>query len=74
MISTSQNTLYHISNLNEESERISYQMSTGENQYLGSEDSILYSDLIELDDRLRVTEGLELQIEKRNLYGPDGGI
>jgi len=64
MISTSQNTLYHISNLNEESERISYQMSTGENQYLGSEDSILYSDLIELDDRLRVTEGLELQIEK----------
>ena len=64
MISTNQNTLYHISNLNGESERISYQMSTGENQYLGSEDSILYSDLIELDDRLRVTEGLELQIEK----------
>lgn len=64
MISTSQNTLYYLGNLNEESERISYQMSTGENQYMGSEDSILYSDLIELDDRLRVTEGLELQLEK----------
>jgi len=64
MINTSQNTLYHISNLNDESERINYQMATGENQYMGSEDSILYSDLIYLDDRLRVTEGLELQLEK----------
>ena len=50
MINTSQNMLYHISNLNSENERITYQMATGTNQDKGSEDSILYSDLIDLDD------------------------
>ena len=64
MINTSQNMLYHIGNLNSESERISYQMATGTNQDKGSEDSILYSDLINLDDKLRVTEGLMLQMTK----------
>ncbi|MDC0932344.1 hypothetical protein OAR97_00720 [Arcobacteraceae bacterium] len=67
MISTSQNMLYHIGNLNSESERISYQMATGTNQDKGSEDSILYSDLINLDDKLRVTEGLMLQMTKTSV-------
>jgi len=64
MISTTQNMLYHIGNLNSESERIAYQTASGKNQYMGSEDSVLYSDLIDLDDKLRVTEGLELQLFK----------
>jgi flagellar hook-associated protein 3 FlgL len=64
MINTSQNMLYHIGNLNSENERISYQLATGTNQNKGSENSILHSDLINLDDKLRVTEGLKLQMTK----------
>jgi len=64
MIDTSQNMLYHISNLNTENQRISYQMATGKNMDKGSEDSILHSNLINLEDKLRVTEGLQLQITK----------
>lgn len=64
MIDTSKNMLYHIGNLNAENQRISYQMATGKNMDKGSENSILHSNLIDLDDKLRVTEGLVLQITK----------
>ena len=73
MIDTSQNMLYHIGNLNTENQRISYQMATGKNLDKGSENSILHSNLIDLDDKLRVTEGLMLQITKTKvnvLYNP----
>lgn len=64
MINTSQNMLYHIGNLNTENQRISYQMATGKNMDKGSENSLLHANLIDLDDKLRVTEGLMLQITK----------
>ena len=64
MIDTSQNMLYHIGNLNTENQRISYQMATGKNLDKGSENSLLHANLIDLDDKLRVTEGLMLQITK----------
>jgi len=67
MIDTSQNMLYHIGNLNAESKRIYYQMATGTNMDKGSENSILHSNLIDLDDKLRVTEGLKLQITKSKI-------
>ena len=64
MIDTSSNMLYHIKNLNTESHRISYQMATGKNMEKGSENSLLHKDLIDLDDKLRVTKGLKLQLDK----------
>ena len=64
MIDTSQNMLYHIGNLNDESTRISYQLATGTNMDKGSENSILHSNLIDLDDSLRVTVGLQNQLTK----------
>jgi flagellar hook-associated protein 3 FlgL len=64
MIDTSRNMLYHIGNLNTENERISFQMATGKKIDKGSEDSILHSNIIHLEDKLRVTEGLMLQITK----------
>ena len=67
MIDTSQNMLYHIRNLNTENQRISYQMATGKNMDDGSENSLLHANLIDLDDKLRVTEGLKLQITKTNV-------
>jgi len=64
MIDMSRNMLYHVNNLNEQNTRISYQMATGKVQDKGSEDSVLHSKIINLEDKLRVTEGLTLQIEK----------
>jgi len=64
MIDMSRNMMYHITNLNTQSERISYQMATGKAQDKGSEDSVLHSKIINLEDKIRVTEGLKLQIEK----------
>ena len=64
MIDTSRNMLYHIDNLNTETERISYQMASGRVIDQGSDDAMLHSRIINLEDNLRVTEGLRLQIEK----------
>jgi len=64
MIDMSRNMMYHITNLNTQSERISYQMATGKAQDKGSEDSVMHSKIINLEDKIRVTEGLKLQIEK----------
>ena len=67
MIDTSRNMLYHMSNLNLENKRISTQMASGDIIDKGSEDSILHANLIHLDDKYRVTEGLRLQISKSNV-------
>lgn len=64
MIDASTNMLYHIRNLNTESERVSQQMATGKNIDKGSENSVLHGSLISLEDKLRVTEGLQLQVVK----------
>jgi len=64
MIDTSSSMLYHMSNLNGENHRITYQMASGKSMENGSEDAMLHKDLISLEDNLRVTEGLKEQIEK----------
>ena len=64
MIDTSRNMLYHIDNLNTQSQRISYQMASGKVIDKGSDNSSLHANIISLEDKLRVTEGLQLQIDK----------
>lgn len=64
MIDTSKSMLYFINNLNSESERISYQMASGKIINKGSDDSVVHAQVINLDDKLRVTEGLSLQLTK----------
>ncbi|MEA2049953.1 MAG: hypothetical protein U9O56_04410 [Campylobacterota bacterium] len=64
MINMSSSMMYHIDNLNVQNEKISYQMATGTAIDKGSDDSMLHSRLINLDDKLRVSEGLSLQITK----------
>ena len=64
MIRSTQETLFRLDNLNKEQQRISYQMSTGKNLQQGSDDANLYTREIYVDDKIRVYEGLEIQIEK----------
>jgi flagellin-like hook-associated protein FlgL len=64
MIDTSKSMIYHIGNLNAQSERISYQMATGKAIDKGSDDAMLHYKLVNLEDKLRVTEDLNLNITK----------
>lgn len=63
MIDTSKSMLYFIDNLNTQNERVSYQMASGKVLKDGSDDSVLHAKVINLEDKLRVTEGLMLQLE-----------
>ena len=64
MINSTQETLFRLDNLNKVQQRVSYQLSTGKNLQQGSDDANLYTREIYVDDKIRVYEGLELQIEK----------
>lgn len=64
MIDTSRNMIYHIGNLDTQSQRISYQMATGKAIDKGSDDAMLHARIINVEDKLTVTQGLKLQIEK----------
>ncbi|MCK5111781.1 MAG: hypothetical protein KAQ94_09695 [Arcobacteraceae bacterium] len=64
MIDMTSHMMSRISNLNAENERISYQMSTGKSLENGSDDVVKYSKLLDIEDNIRVYEGLEIQINK----------
>ena len=64
MIDQTSSMLYHINNLNMKYERVTYQLASGKVLDQGSDDSMLHAKVISLENDLRVTEGLKLQIEK----------
>jgi flagellar hook-associated protein 3 FlgL len=66
MINQTQQTLYRLSNLDAQQQRVSYQMSTKEILQNGSDDSVLYSRIISVDDKARTFEGLKTQVERTN--------
>ncbi len=66
MIRSTQETLFRLDNLNKEQQRISYQMSTGKILQQGSDDSNLFTREVYVDDKIRVYEGLKIQIERTN--------
>ncbi len=66
MIRSTQETLFRLSNLDNEQQRISYQMSTGKKLQQGSDDANLYTREIYVDDKINVYNGLKVQIEKTN--------
>ena len=64
MIDLTNNMIYRIGNLDTQNERISYQMSTGKVIDKGSDDSVLYGRYLDVENNLRIHEGLKIQIEK----------
>ena len=64
MINTSQQTFYRLENLNAEQKRISYQTSTGKILEHGSDDSTLYAKEVYIDDKIKIYDGIKLQIQK----------
>lgn len=64
MISSTRETIYRLDNLNNEQQRITYQMSTGKKLQYGSDDANTYAREVYIDDKIRMYEGLQSQIEK----------
>ncbi len=68
MIDMTNHMLYQISNLNAENERIAYQMSSGKVLNNGSDDSVLYAQTLNIENNVRVYEGLKIQVDKTTAY------
>jgi len=66
MIRSTSEMLFRLSNLNNEQQRISYQMSSTKILQYGSDDANLFTRDIYLDDKIKVYEGIKLQIQKTN--------
>ncbi len=64
MIDLSNQMIYRIGNLDAQNERISYQMSTKKILQNGSDDSVLYARYLNVENKLRDSEGLKIQIDK----------
>ena len=64
MIDTSRTMLYYVNNLNTKNAQISYSMGSGKAIKDGSDDSTLFATLNNLEDKLRVTKDLDLQLVK----------
>ena len=64
MINQTEQMFYRLSNLDALQQRLTYQTSTKEKLQAGSDDSMLYSRIISVDDKVRTYEGLKSQIQK----------
>lgn len=64
MINQTDQMLYRLSNLDALQQKNSYQMSTGKKLEQGSDDSVLYSREIFVDDKIKTYEGLETQMNR----------
>ena len=67
MINRTDQMIYRLSNLDTQQQRVSYQMSTKEILQNGSDDSVLYSRIISVDDKVRTYEGLQSQVQKTSI-------
>ena len=64
MINQMDQTLYRLSNLDAQQQKITYQMSTKKELQNGSDNAVLYARVVFIDDKIRTFEGLENQVEK----------
>lgn len=64
MISQTDNMLFRLGNLDKTYQKNSYQMSTGKELQYGSDDSNLYARQLYVDDKIRMYEGLQTQVQK----------
>lgn len=67
MINQTEQMSYRLSVLDAQYQKNSYQMSTKNILQQGSDDSMLYSRIISVDDKVKTYEGLQTQIERTNI-------
>lgn len=64
MINVTNEMTFRLNNLNQEQQRVSYQMSTGKQLQNGSDDSKLYAREVYIQDKINLFTGIEYQIQK----------
>lgn len=64
MINQTDQMSYRLSLLDTQYQKNTYQMSTGYKLQQGSDDSVLYSRIISVDDKVRTYDGLKNQVER----------
>ncbi len=64
MIDVTSQMINRVASLNSKSEQISYQMSTGKVIENGSDDSVLYAQILNIEDKIRKYDGLDKQVTK----------
>ncbi|MDD2896798.1 MAG: flagellar hook-associated protein FlgL [Aliarcobacter sp.] len=67
MINQTDQMTYRLSLLDTQYQRNSYQTSSGNKLQQGSDDSMLYSRIISVDDKIRTFEGLKTQVERTTI-------
>lgn len=67
MISQTSQMAYRLSNLDAQQQKITYQMSTKKELQYGSDDSVLYSRIVSVEDKIRSYKGLQTQVERTTL-------
>ncbi len=64
MIDMTNLMMHRVDNLNIENERISHQMSTSRKLQHGSDDPVLYTKLLNIEENTRTYKGLQVQIQR----------
>lgn len=67
MVNSTDSILFRLDNLNSQQLRVNYQMATGKKIDNGSDDSKTYLQELYINDKIRVYEGLETQVQKTNV-------
>ncbi|MGA1932519.1 flagellar hook-associated protein FlgL [Arcobacter sp. YIC-464] len=68
MINQTEITLHRLDKLNAEQQRISYQTSTGKKIDDGSDDAVLFTRQIFVEDKIRTFEGIQDQLNKTTVH------
>ncbi len=63
MVNISPYTLHNLKNLNNESSRVAHQMSTGRILEKGSDDSVKFTEILNIEDKLRTYQNLQTQVQ-----------
>ncbi len=68
MVSMDSKLLYQLEVLNQQNIRVNYQMSSGKALDNGSDDSKLYSYILDIEDNIKTYEGISTQLEKTTIF------
>jgi len=68
MIDTTNNLMYRLELLNKQNSLVNYQMSTGKEIQNGSENSLLYNEILNIENEISTYEAIEIEINKTQLF------
>lgn len=74
MIDSSSRYLYHLSNLNEQYNKVNYGLSTNKALECGSDNSLKYNSILTIEANINTYEGIQKQIEYANAFNTSSDL